>query len=353
MTTNLNKAKILYILPSLKNSGPVNMCLSLIKNLAPLYKITVYSLKDGGLKSEFERYCDVKVFTFHSFINLVSDVSGKKYNIVHTHCLVPDVISALLPGGPPRITTIHNYYDIDYIYSKGSFIGRLMGWLNRFAVKRSLKIACSESVRNYCGAFFSTPVFFVRNGIESESQIILSKCSSGLVHFYTLGVLNERKNTEQVLRVFNKWSIDKNAILHVIGDGPDKLRLQQDFNSNMKIIFHGSLEKPSLLVKDYNCMITASKAEGFPLASLEALSLGNAIIASNISPHNEIFSVSKNIIGSLYDSTDDDLDAQLTKYYQSPDKDKLKENALIAYKNNFTAKVMSDGYNRFYNDILK
>ena len=41
--------KILYLLPSLKNAGPVNVCLNLIKELPSTVEVTILSLNDGEL----------------------------------------------------------------------------------------------------------------------------------------------------------------------------------------------------------------------------------------------------------------------------------------------------------------
>ena len=47
------------------------------------------------------------------------------------------------------------------------------------------------------------------------------------------------------------------------------------------------IQNPHELFVNFDCFVSASKAEGLPLALIESLSLGKAFICSDIEPHKK------------------------------------------------------------------
>ncbi|NEY30344.1 glycosyltransferase family 4 protein [Escherichia coli] len=348
--------RVLYIIPSFKNSGPINVCFNIIKFLPKKFEVDVLSFMDGDRKNEFDEISNTIVISKYDFFSIVKFVKKGNYDIIHSHCLIPDLYNAIFPHSyANKISTIHNYLDVDYAYSKGKLIGGLMGLVNRLSFSFIDKnIACSESVKDFCIEFYNIKnISYISNGVDSLSgdswrdENLSDDRDDGVDKFYYVGVLNSRKNVSQILKVFTLWSINKKAVLNIIGEGTEFLKLKNEY-SNEKIIFHGVIEKPSFLVRRMDCFISASKAEGLPLAMLEALAAGNTFICSNIMPHIEIYSSSHESCGFIYDSTDSGLRLALDAYYYHPNKRNLKDNARKVYESKYTAEIMSQSYASTY-----
>lgn len=120
----MKKIKLLYLLPDLSNAGPVNMCLSLIKGLdLNIYCVHVAALGDGELIDEFKKYSEVIVYSRRQPVHFVRSIKKNNYDIIHSHTIIADLFSRMLPSGIRKITTIHNYPDVDSIYRRGKIIG--------------------------------------------------------------------------------------------------------------------------------------------------------------------------------------------------------------------------------------
>ncbi|MFQ0834066.1 glycosyltransferase family 4 protein [Citrobacter gillenii] len=286
---------ILYIIPSFRKSGPVNVCLSLAKNISENDTVSVLAFGGGDAIHDFSIYCkSVNIIPFWSIAAIYKFISNQKFDIIHSHCLLPDfllcVMSYLMPMKKfITISTIHNYIDVDYVLSKGFFIGSLMGIMNRSSLKRlDSIISCSKSVADYCRENYKIESSSISNGVSSVSDCLISKKKEG-VDFYYLGVINERKNVDFLISAFHmyKKKYNNNDRLHIIGGGHGLDILQLD-NDCGYIIFHGVQAKPHAIIASLDVYVSSSKAEGMPLALLESLSCGKPYICSDIPPHEEV-----------------------------------------------------------------
>jgi glycosyltransferase involved in cell wall biosynthesis len=102
----------------------------------------------------------------------------------------------------------------------------------------------------------------------------------------TLGELSGRKGVAEMLAgfaAFVKLAQAANAGLVVIGDGQDRPALEaqaQGLGIAKQVRFTGFLENPYLYLKFGDVYLTCSKNEGISNALLEAMYLGNAVVAT-------------------------------------------------------------------------
>lgn len=85
--------------------------------------------------------------------------------------------------------------------------------------------------------------------------------------------------------------LDKKIKLLIIGDGPERDRLEKlakDLRIEERIIFYGHKSKPYGLIAPDDIFVLPSHNENFPLVLLEAMSAGLGIVATNIDGVNEI-----------------------------------------------------------------
>lgn len=343
------KIKLLYVLPDLSNAGPVNMCLNLIRGLElDSYDIEIVSLGGGILVDEFKQYGKVNIFSRKNILGFCRFVRNKQFDIIHSHTIIADIFSSFSNSKAKKITTIHNYPNIDSIYRRGKVIGGGLYLLQMLAIKNMLKVACSDAVKVYCSSVLKFKyVESIPNGVLPYEGLNKNE-SDGVVNFYYLGSISRRKNVEEIISAFTRWVVNKNAILNIVGGGELLESLSEKYKSD-KIHFRGKIHNPEVVVNDFDCFVSASKAEGMPLALLEALSLGKSYICSNIEPHCEVHKYDEGNSGFIYESGNiEKLINAYDSYYLSEKKVEMAISAKKCFENYYDAKIMSSRYCSLY-----
>ncbi|HCI6538780.1 glycosyltransferase family 4 protein [Klebsiella variicola] len=347
----MSRIKVLYILPDLSNAGPVNMCLSLIKGLDKTkFDIHVAALGSGELIHQFENFSSVKIYPRTKILNFLKESKMGNYDIIHSHTIISDLFSSTLCSSAKKITTIHNYPDIDSVFRRGRIVGGGLYILQKIAISSMLKVACSISVRDYCTNKLNLrKVIAIPNGVSPSAYPIRNEnVDSGTINFYYLGSITARKNVEELLLAFSEWSINKNAKLNIIGGGDLLEALSLKYNDR-KIKYYGKLSDPAQTVIDFDCFVSASRAEGMPLALLEALSLGKAYICSNIEPHVEVYKSDNGRSGFIYElGNKEQLIQSFDKYYNTPNRAMLSQNAKQCFDLYYDMRIMSEHYSKLY-----
>ena len=78
--------KIAFILPSLKNQGPIIVAKDIIEGLINIVEqIDVYYFDKGEGEAEVNFSCDTHLISFYEKIDF------NKYDVIHTHMLRPDM----------------------------------------------------------------------------------------------------------------------------------------------------------------------------------------------------------------------------------------------------------------------
>ncbi|EOF9277559.1 glycosyltransferase family 4 protein [Klebsiella pneumoniae] len=350
----MSKIKLLYILPDMSNAGPVNMCLNLIQGLnIKDYEIKIIALGGGEMIEQFKYYADVKILSRKNIFAFRNYVRQYNFDIIHSHTIIADLFSNLSRCKSLRLTTIHNYPDIDSIYRRGKLVGGILFQLQKHVIKNILKVACSHAVKEYCATTLHlNNIVSIPNGVCAK-EIPERVISDETVRFYYLGSITRRKNVDELLDAFISWCDDKNTHLSIIGDG-DLLDVFSKKYQNEKITFHGKVKSPSVVINKLDCFVSSSKAEGMPLALLESLSLGKAYICSNIAPHKEVFNNDRGLSGQVYELGNDKLLIKaLDDYYNSGDKKLLSYNARKCFEKYYDVKLMSSEYDKLYKSIVR
>jgi len=100
--------------------------------------------------------------------------------------------------------------------------------------------------------------------------------------FVFVGRISEEKGIYILLEAFANMSAQK---ILVIGDGPQKQKLQEQYASNPNIIFAGSMNKDEVLKtlqKSRALIFPSIWYEGLPFTIVEAFATGTPVIASKI-----------------------------------------------------------------------
>lgn len=227
--------KVLYLINSLKNGGPVNMLYSLCKYLDNTqYKIYVMALKKCDINArDFSNLnCELIIINENNKLKRINkafeEIKRISPDIIHSHGGLADWINVHTKNGSKKITTIHCDPDIDLIMKYGKVKGTIVANIFLHNLKRmDCPIACSETISNKIYENRKVKFDYIRNGID-PTMLVVNKSfkrselkieESDTVYAFC-GYLSKRKNVKFLIEVFN--TLPNNYKLLVIGDG-DKL----------------------------------------------------------------------------------------------------------------------------------
>jgi len=156
-------------------------------------------------------------------------------------------------------------------------------------------------------------VHFIPNGVDTDFFKVGDKDNilfSPYI-FLFVGRLHQQKNLFYLLDQMAKLKAEttKSFILRIVGDGPQKERLQRyclSLNLTDVVFWYDWLDKQSLKEQylSCHCFINLSLYEGMPNTVLEAMASGLPVIGSDVTGNNEI--IIDSVTGFLVNFEDQD-----------------------------------------------
>ncbi|HEX2618142.1 MAG TPA: N-acetyl-alpha-D-glucosaminyl L-malate synthase BshA [Flavobacteriales bacterium] len=261
---------------------------------------------------------------------LVDVVKHERLDLLHVHYAIPHASAAwmaqqiLLAQGIqiPFITTLHGT-DITLLGRDPSFEPVIT-----FAMERSTAVtAVSESLRNdtYLNFPLKREIKVIPNFIRIEgypcNEMGLRKRFAPNGERLMVHVSNFRpvKRVEDVLKVFLEVRKQIPTRLLLIGDGPERQRLEAFCRAEKicdEVCFLGKMVAPEEVVACTDLFVLTSETESFGLAALEAMACGVPVISTNtggtpevnrdgvsglLSPVGDIADMAKNALTILKD----------------------------------------------------
>ena len=308
--------KVLLILSTLAETGPVNLVYDILSEVDDSISVSVLTLSpeaESSRASEFESL-DVNVETLDlgrlesatlGGLRLYRAVEQRNPDVVHTHGLRADSLAAFALYNTPTVTTLHTDPWKDYAESYGRVRGSIIATLHLFTV-RSIdnQVACSSAVAKSLRRILPD-VQVIRNGIQQETYRPANDPSryrrrlelpEDIPIFVSAGGFIQRKRPTTVIKGFQLSDVDGHLVM--LGDGPLRDRCRSLAGDAITIPGYVNEVLPYFHAADF--FVSASAAEGLPLAPIEALGCGLPVALSNIRPHEEILSFNDQA-GSLYD----------------------------------------------------
>ena len=357
--------RVLYIVSTLKKSGPTNQLSYIIKYLdrskfQPIV-LTLSPEPKDSMMEYFKTNLNVRVDSLNlsrieGFIKGVAKI--KKYirdnniDIVHSQGIRADWLIKNIDI--PKVSTLRNYPCYDYPLKFGKLKGNIMAFYHMRIIRSNSKhcIACSKSISK---EFEQNQLYlpYIQNGVDTEKFKPLSKKEKDNLKaklnidkkkriYITVGSLIPRKDMKTVIEGFKLFNKDKNSILFIAGDGFEKSNLKNIADDS--IVFLGNISNVVEYLQISDCFISASLAEGLPNTVLEAMACGLPTVLSDIPSHREIYENEK---GNFFKPKDiielSSLLEQLKNNFEQQ-----HELSLKIIKNKFSAKVMSERYQKVY-----
>ncbi|MBT0346288.1 glycosyltransferase [Morganella morganii subsp. morganii] len=292
----MNKQKIAFILPAINIKAPIKIALSLAQYATMHFDVAIYylSIKKSDtniIEKLHNNNIKITKLTLYSIFEISS------YDIIHSHCFLPDIINGLLVRNGHKISTIHCDIKNDMKSSYGPILGSILSSIWIFSLKKiNNHIYLNNFILNkYRSNNINCKV--IHNGINlverklpSDIKERLHGFSKNRVMVGSLGVLREIKGFTTILQAAK---IDKgNNCYIIVGSGPDKNVYEKYIIDNKleeKILLLGEIENAYMLLKEFDIIVLSSKSEGFPLVAIEALWSGKKIICTDIPSYQEVF----------------------------------------------------------------
>ena len=321
--------RIIFGITSLSLGGAERVLVDIVNKLYKKYDITIFTLYGKG---EFEKELNKKIKLISLYENSYEELTPLKKKIIPISVLKNgkliykkyienkfDIQIAFLEGpitrifqyGDPqkKIVWIHN--DISKVFGSG-IKAKIKKYIDKKIYNKYDKlIFVSNDNKNVFNNVYNI------NNIEKEEVIynyidksrIIEKSNINLGQEYidnnspsiiTVARLVEQKAIDRLINVHKRLIDEKiNHNIYVIGDGPEKEKLEQkikELNVENTFKLMGKRENPYPYVKRANYFALLSRFEGYGMVIDEAKILNKKIIITNTAAVEAVKGYSKKII---------------------------------------------------------
>lgn len=223
--------------------------------------------------------------------------------VVHTHCLRPDLLGALLRLNRRCLvlTTLHNYFLFDLAFDHSRWKVRLAWWIWSRAIARLHHRVCiSQAMRRYYrrllpGSTFDLAYNFRTASVGAPPPLsatlkdwVSRQRSRGRIRITYVGSLSPRKNLLPLVRAV---AAAPELALVLCGEGPLRPALEAaiaEHDAADRVVLAGQVARPDGVLAQVDMLVLPSLAEGLPLVVIEAASMGVPSLMSNICVHREL-----------------------------------------------------------------
>ena len=365
------KIKILYVVSTLRQSGPTNQLLGIVRNLDKNnFETKILTLSPEPSNSAKQQFIEANInnidslnlnrfqFQMKGYKILRNYIAQYEPDIVHTTGVRADVAVSKLKI-KKHCMTIRNYVFEDYISKYGSLFGI---WLAKNNIKAMEKcnyvICCSKTLQQmYQKILPQKHIYVVQNGVDTDkfSPLLNLEAKNNLrsllgipqdrIVFIAVGSLIKRKDPLSIIKAFKKANSENKAILILLGDGDLMEHCKKEADRN--VLLKGNVANVNNYLRASDVYISSSKSEGLPNSVLEAGSCGLNLILSNIPQHREIFENCFEFI-ELFEVGDVETLTKLIRNAIRTNNRYINYHVAEYIKNNFSNKVMSKKYENMY-----
>ncbi|AEH36947.1 glycosyltransferase family 4 protein [Halopiger xanaduensis] len=364
---------ILYIVSRLRPSGPISQLYYTLQHLDDDFNANILTLSPEPEDTELPRFqklgIDYETLGLSRWKGLLYGpkqlreiIAKHDPDIVHTHGIRADTLSALFISEYPRITTIHNYPYDDYPAKFGTIQGNVMAVEHTQMIQRiDHPIACSETIADMMQShgIDATPI---QNGVDTETYSPVSDAqksqlrrnlniSESATIFVSIGSLISRKNPTDVIKGFQRADLEDSTLL-MLSDGPLKEKCERLAAGDDRIRIEGWVDNVLEYLGASDYFVSASSSEGLPNTVMEALAVGLPVVLSDIQPHREILQYNSNV-GMTFDlgdvvSLSESINAVCDGSYSA-----RSDSARSLITENLSSNEMSNQYMEMYENIAK
>jgi glycosyltransferase involved in cell wall biosynthesis len=281
-------------------------------------------------------------------------------DVVHAHGYKADiyVYVALRGRGVPLVSTCHTWYDTDLFVS-------VYGMADRYVLRKYTRVvAVSNEVKERLlkAGVGEDKIRMVRNGIDLspfDGAILAHRegraADRGLV-VGLVGRLAWEKGVDLFLEAAAEVLVEvPETRFKVVGEGPDREKLERlidRLNIRESVNLLGRREDMASLYASLDVMVSSSRQEGLPMAILEGMASGLALVATAVGEVPKV--VVDGRTGLLVPAQDvGSLAAGISELLHNPEKRKrLGGAARQLMEEEFSAARMTADYLRVYQEAI-
>lgn len=351
------KLSVLQIRSELKINGPGTNVLEITNGLIKEEHKVITVSSGGSLISELDEL-NIKSYIvpelgygirsirncFSAIIKIRKILIGEKVDIIHSHNLASGLLAKLAsltikPFGIPNINTVHGTGKEKYLRYFSDKLVTVAEFKRDVLIKS--KVKPNKIVTIYNGINLAN---FDYDKVNCKKFIDEFSVGKNEVLVGILAVMNKNKGYEYLIETVKEITSKYSNVRYVfIGDGPLKEELQKrsiELGISEKIIFTGYRRDIPIILKRIDILTLPSLREIFPISLLEGMSMGSAIIASNVGGIPEMITHDEN--GILVSPGEvDELTNAIIKLLKAPNLiAKMKTNNILRVKNEFSSEVM-------------
>lgn len=345
---------------SFQKSGPNNVILNLAIQLKKIeVEPIVVSLGNENSSNNIKQdLLNNSIRFVESNLSLLKSIlKGKRFlnnlikefniDIINSHTIRANIISSFTKV--PNVITIHSELSHFNPHKFGELFTKVIALIyRRFLFRQPRLISCSNSLRNELNKV-GIKTTSIQNGIDIDKYHYHSKIyDNNDLKFLCIGDFIPRKNFITIIEAFKTCSDLK---LLVVGSGILEKEFSRKINGYNNINIYPRTDSPQFYYRNCDIFISASIAEGLPLAVLEAMSIGMPTILSKISPHIEILEDSNNKF--LFDCKDVNGLKDLIVLFRNMDLTEVSKESSNVIQNNFTSAIMARKYKQYFQNTIK
>lgn len=319
--------KISFLINSLDMGGAENVLLTYVQALSRLglYDISVITNKPSASKiqAKMEEYANChSIFSLYEYNNTNPIIkvykSIKRRIMLHLFLKKTDVIIDFLDCDFDRYIKSFKQKKITYLHSSFQHLmRRKKNIVERCNIYDAIITICQDmhaEIHSFSPQWIDkahiiyNPFNFEDLKNSSIDYSLLTESTLNILNGeYILTVCRLNEETKDIATLLDAYYLARkqgcNQDLVIIGDGPDKVNLEQKatvLNLEKHVIFIGECENPYVWMKHAKKFVLSSKDEGFGLVIVEALYLNGNVISSDcyIGP-SEI--LQRGMLGELFD----------------------------------------------------
>jgi glycosyltransferase involved in cell wall biosynthesis len=224
-----------------------------------------------------------------------------KPDVAHCHFAIPVGplgLTADILGGIPYILTLHGGDVPGFVPEQTDIYFKLIMPLANWTVRRAIHVvAVGEELRQLAiRKFHRSDILYIPNGVDVDIfKPVGDKREKDCVHIVFAGRFNPQKGLSRLIRAVHHLLQRgiHNFRVDLFGGGPlesDLRILTRDLNVESHIHFRGWIKREDLAVRlgMADIFILPSDVEGMPVACLQAMASGLAIVGSRIMGIREV-----------------------------------------------------------------
>lgn len=344
---------IAYIVPGLKNKGPVLVVRELVNQM----------IANGNTCSVF--YFDENpeiVFPCPTLkISFFQKIDFDNFEVIHTHGIRPDAYvfcHKAVKSKTKFVSTLHNYVLRDLSFQYNRLIAYVCGnlWMMLLLKRHDVIVTLSKDAMHYYTKWFSynrlTYVYNTRTietsvklNHDEESQLVNFKNDFQLIGVNAL--LTYRKGIDLLIQALVRLP---NYKLFIVGDGKAKgelLHIAETFGVADRVFFAGYRNNAYRYLIYYDVFAIPSRSEGFPLSLLEASIVGLPVVCSNIVVFKELFTDEEVAFFEL-----EDIESLAKAILRATNNNKISKSLNIKYMKEYCPEIFYKNYMRVYQSLL-